>query len=642
LNEDSDAILTVELNRENQEVEWYKDDVFITNEPKRRIYKMDKIYTLRLGEINPKDGNGRYSFKVKNLETSGVLTVIEKPIVVVAALKDKIVVENKTAKFVVEFNKPEILSKLVWLKNNEEITDFSEHYEQQEDGTKYFLLIKKAQFDDEAKYTVRVVDSDASSSANLSVTEGPLEVTKHLGDFQLKENQTAKFECEFNKANVPVTWFKNGEEIDTNNNKKLKISVDGKRHTLVINKCDPSDAGKYTVKTTGPFTTCIFTVDEIPVEFNKPLADVRVKEKETAVFTCESNKENAPVKWYKDGIELYEGENKKYKYVTNGNKYSLEILDAQLKDITNYAVSIRGKTCTANLDVEEVPVKILRPLTDVSVFEKEEIHLECEFETPNLDAVWHKDNTDAKLMLGIDRCYSKVNGTVHYLTILGAKLDDMGSYSCTAKLSKTSCNVNVKETPVAVVKPLDNQEVVEKQTATFACTLNKPRLKVTWYRGDTKLTETDRIQFAQEGKVYKLMISNAQLDDKSSYGIKVDDVESKAQLNVKDAPNKVKTTISDKDAVEEDDVAFFEIELVKQIKETDPIKWTFNGRRVDLKGNKYAVEARGNKSKLLIKNIRLEDEGNYTVEVNNSSSTATLTVNGNYFSYISIYFYVLI
>ena len=78
MNEDSDAILTVELNRENQDVEWYKDYELIHNEPKRRIYRMEKIYTLRLGEINPKDGNGIYSFKVKNLETSGVLTVIGK------------------------------------------------------------------------------------------------------------------------------------------------------------------------------------------------------------------------------------------------------------------------------------------------------------------------------------------------------------------------------------------------------------------------------------------------------------------------------------------------------------------------------------------------------------------------------------
>lgn len=69
----------------------------------------------------------------------------------------------------------------------------------------------------------------------------------------------------------------------------------------------------------------------------------------------------------------------------------------------------------------------------------------------------------------------------------------------------------------------------------------------------------------------------------------------------------------------------------KPIKENDDIKWTFNGKRV-VKGNKYAILSNGNKSRLTIRHIRLEDEGSYGVELNNSSSSATLVVNGNKFS----------
>jgi hypothetical protein len=76
--EDSDAILTVELNRENQEVEWFKDGVKIFSEPKRRTFSSGKVYTLRLNEVNPKDNAGTYTFRVKNLETSGELKVIGK------------------------------------------------------------------------------------------------------------------------------------------------------------------------------------------------------------------------------------------------------------------------------------------------------------------------------------------------------------------------------------------------------------------------------------------------------------------------------------------------------------------------------------------------------------------------------------
>lgn len=87
------------------------------------------------------------------------------------------------------------------------------------------------------------------------------------------------------------------------------------------------------------------------MQFIKKLQDVKVKEKETAVFTCELNKENAPVKWYMNATELSPDDNK-YRFITNGNKYSLEILDCKLADISDYSIGLRGKRCSANLDVE--------------------------------------------------------------------------------------------------------------------------------------------------------------------------------------------------------------------------------------------------------------------------------------------------
>jgi hypothetical protein len=68
---------------------------------------------------------------------------------------------------------------------------------------------------------------------------------------------------------------------------------------------------------------------------------------------------------------------------------------------------------------------------------------------------------------------------------------------------------------------------------------------------------------------------------------------------------------------------------MKEINEFDEINWTFEGHRIE-KGTKYLVKSKGNKSRLIIKNINIEDEGSYAVEINNSSSSATLTVNGKY------------
>ena len=334
-----------------------------------------------------------------------------------------------------------------------------------------------------------------------------------------------------NKAGEKVKWFKNGEPLEADG-KDVLIKVDGKVHTLILKNVDSTHAAKYSAKTSGPSCNALLYVEEIPVEFTTKLNNLFVKEKETATFTCVLNKENAAVKWYKGGLEIMP--NEKFKYITEGNKYSLQILDCHVDDINEYTIGLRGRKCSARLEVEELPAEVMKPLQDVSVYEKQEIVLECEFNCHSFDALWQKDNIEVRYSLGSDRFSKRVNGNVYTLIIHEAKLDDAGSYSCTVKKGKTSCSVKVSEKPVEVMKMLEDQEVVEKQTATFVCTLSKPRLKVAWYKNDQKLSENNRIQFVQEGKVYKLIIGDAQLDDAAEYKIKFgDEAESKAELFVK-------------------------------------------------------------------------------------------------------------
>lgn len=169
----------------------------------------------------------------------------------------------------------------------------------------------------------------------------------------------------------------------------------------------------------------------------------------------------------------------------------------------------------------------------MTVYDKQEVVLECELSKPNADVIWQKDNVDVKYSLGLDRFNRKVNGNVYRLTIYSANMEDAGTYSCVLKQTKTSGEVKVLEKPVEVIKQLEDEEVAEKQTATFVCALSKPRLKVTWYKDDQKIKENDRIQFAQEGKIYKLIINNAQIEDRGTYKIKFEEAESSAQLSVK-------------------------------------------------------------------------------------------------------------
>jgi obscurin-like protein 1 len=205
VNEGNEAILSVELTKPNEEVEWFKDGVKIRSDPKNRIYSQNNVYFLRINECDPKLNAGSYSFKVKDLETSGRLDIDEKPIKVVSGLNDKICNEDQTVKFEIELNKPDLQDRLVWLRNGKEIDLNADAFELKAIGPKYALIIKKAKFDDEGEYTVKIKDSDVSSKAKLSVEEAPLEFVRQLSDLELKENKTAEFECELNKSDEKVS-----------------------------------------------------------------------------------------------------------------------------------------------------------------------------------------------------------------------------------------------------------------------------------------------------------------------------------------------------------------------------------------------------------------------------------------------------
>lgn len=394
---------------------------------------------------------------------------------------------------------------------------------------------------------------------------------------------------------------------------------------------EPDTAGKYSCKPPGLTSQSQLYLEKIPVEFKRKLENVKVLEGDLGVFECEINKTDADVQWYRNGRVVVNSD--KFKYVCNGNKYSLEIKDCQLDDQTDYTISLRGRKSTANLIVEDRPAVLLRPLTDKTVAEKQEIKLECEFDRANIDAVWMLNGVDVKYALGTDRFKKIVNGGVYQLIVMEAKLDDMGTFSCTVKKTETSCNVKVTEQVVEVVKGLQDQEVVENQMATFTCTLSRPRLNVSWFKAGVKIVEGDKYQSVKEGKVYKLVVKNAQMDDEDKYTIKyADECELSASLTVTDAPNKIKSSsLGDKEATEEDKQVHFEFETSKKYKPTDKLRWTLNGRKLDHQDStKYAFETELTKFKLtkfIIKNVKLEDEGQYQAEMNGTKAQGYLLVN---------------
>ncbi|CAG2235186.1 TTN [Mytilus edulis] len=97
----------------------------------------------------------------------------------------------------------------------------------------------------------------------------------------------------------------------------------------------------------------------------QPLDNVLIMEGLDTVLECETEDENCPVQWLKNGKEI---SNQSDRIKMIGKVHRLTILQTSLEDSATYTVKTKGRTSQALLTVKEMPATIKQ----MSVQEKEE------------------------------------------------------------------------------------------------------------------------------------------------------------------------------------------------------------------------------------------------------------------------------
>ncbi len=89
---------------------------------------------------------------------------------------------------------------------------------------------------------------------------------------------------------------------------------------------------------------------EMPVALKVPLKNISVSEDERVILSCELNKPNKPVKWYKNGKLLKDGMN--CQIFNDGCKYSLLLPKTNLSDAGNYTLKCDKIETSATLVIK--------------------------------------------------------------------------------------------------------------------------------------------------------------------------------------------------------------------------------------------------------------------------------------------------
>ncbi|XP_058812495.1 twitchin isoform X5 [Topomyia yanbarensis] len=359
--------------------------------------------------------------------------------------------------------------------------------------------------------------------------------------------------------------------------------------------------------------------------FSKPLVDITCKEGREKKVTFEANftKPNAKAKWMLRKDEIFTGS--KYKFKVEGDLYTCVITNPKVEDGGKYTLEIAGVSCFAYLNVEEAdPVyKFTKNLKKVEKgFLTHDTTLECAVDNSLAPISWWKGETklenNDRYVIGKD-----LNGTVS-LIIKNCVQSDADTYTCRIEKQpdKTETKLKILEYNYKFTKVLKSQSLFVKDTVTLACELDHVLGKVEWFKGDTKIVESDKVQIIKDGRKHKLVLKDVEKADSGMYRCVSNADKTEADIQVK-RPNKILKRLQDTTG---DETQKCVLEIKVEDEEAD-VKFYLGDDEIT-KNDRIDIVATGDGTHQLIYNkLELTDAGEIRCECGPLTTKCTLKVN---------------
>ncbi|XP_047216558.1 hemicentin-1-like isoform X1 [Girardinichthys multiradiatus] len=359
-----------------------------------------------------------------------------------------------------------------------------------------------------------------SRSVSLQVSNPPKPILKLLSPWQnVFENETLKFSCDVSSSEWIFTWYRGQAKLQNNS----RLIQNEKGSMLNISAVRSSDQGQYTCKAHLKQRVVISESSYISVSVYDriPTPTLNIKPLFTPMYIGETVKLNCAVsvssdwsyEWYKDGTP-------------DPHKTGKEIsIKVNLSDKGGYSCkakrgekTLTGHSNTVQLDVQEIPVPLLKPKTQwLDVFPSEGVELSCSMPgSSGWTFTWYKNPADDA------KDTTTMSNEGESLSITNAKAMHRGKYTCSGKLkerfvsSKNSSEVTLhvydeKPTVTLQQNPEDNL-MHTSDYISFTCHVNvSSGWNYVWYK--------DKNPIDTSGIVHN--ISSAKTSQSGSYQCQV-------------------------------------------------------------------------------------------------------------------------
>ncbi|KAA0201385.1 hypothetical protein HAZT_HAZT001728 [Hyalella azteca] len=446
--------------------------------------------------------------------------------------------------------------------------------------------------------------------------------------------ENAQFEVDVRLVAIPepeIVWKKDGLILRDSNRIRIvrQKDVHAYRSIILIKGTRKEDEGEYQVyckNREGEAKCSIFlkiTAPEEPV-FEELFSDTTVEELGTIRLVARIRGIPTPdITWSR---QVSNG--KKIKLENNviaryGDEVAvLEVQHASKSDAGKYVCTATNKmgkvSHSANVTVGSDVVTFKKGLESCVVEENSQAVLECRT-SRDKEVKWWKGKME---ITSSERITLEHEGLTHRLVIHSAAVNDTGKYKCTFDDQSTWCNMTIKPLEEFVQK-LQDVEVLEKDEAVLFVEVSSEKCQVSWHKDGEEIVGDDRMKVLVDGRIRRLIITSASVNDEGEYTCVLGDLESTCELTVRELPAEIVKDMTDQ-TVNKAEKASFAVELSKG---DAVITWYKDGSEIRFSDH-YQLSIDGKVQRLLIYNCQADDDGVYRAVVGKTECSARLKVEG--------------
>ena len=487
------------------------------------------------------------------------------------------------------------------------------------------------------------VDSEKPNevSAKLNVRAREIKIRRHLQDQECFEGEGVEFVCETSISDVTPHWTINGVLLKEDGETVI-FESQGARNKLILKECQGTQSGP--VEFYGKTKAHLHVIEQ-PVDFTEEMEPVVVFEKEMAKFHAKVSRANAKVKWFKGRRLLKEG-GSRYEMVEDGCNRFLIIKKSEFNDEKDYTCSCEDAVVTTKLTVNPRDIKMVRPLEDITVNEKQDAVFECELSHDEVDCSWFRDG--AKVIKS-GQVIMEMEGRIARLTLkdVNQEDDDQCDFMLRAEDTSTSAMLTVKPSVLEILESLEEKYICsEGQEYTFQVRVSQPAATGEWYMNGNQVRRTADIEIKPaKGDIHKIHFKRVHkgMTGNLKFRLAKNGAQCQANLKIKGPAVNFASKLPEEIMGNEGQPMVFEVKLDRK-PDAEIACWKLNGIAIDPYDPKYKVEERddGKTQRLIVLKPTTEDAGHYSYDTGDDESVCKALVKGKRANHLILDLYVTI